>query len=477
MITIKFYDPGSIRAIKRDQSTVYQPRDGGVIPDGGFPSSAGIMPVDASDLDSFLDDYSDTAGFKLTYSDGGEEQTELLYDVSLIERTLDRPAAAPAIRCTPLPPGTDHFSVRVDAIELLSVVEPPPNEFTAGADTPGETATALRRLANAHPDAVDISSILTLLDRKDTDPQRQRDALRALRLVAAGRPEDCTPAIPILESYLGRDTLVAPVDALTVLREIGDTDPAAIAPLTDDVASYLEADTEPARREAIRCVAAIAEDNPGDALDTAPALATVIEDETDGQKHAVYALSRLTTEYPDEVKPHVETLTDVILDDSLSDTARMNATAALGRITEDHPSIAVDIVDDVVALLDDDNHKLRNNAIGLIGEVANLHTDVVEPHVDAIAGLLTVDDAYTRINATAALARVAEDFPGAVDHVTTTFIDLLSDDEPFVRENACWALGYLDAHEAEDALQERAYSDENEDVRTRAQWAVTQLSG
>jgi len=88
----------------------------------------------------------------------------------------------------------------------------------------------------------------------------------------------------------------------------------------------------------------------------------------------------------------------------------LNATAGLGRIVGEYPSIAVEIVDDVATLFDADNPKLRNNAIGLIGDVAIVHTDVVEPYTEEITALLTVEDTYTRINASGALSRVAEDF-------------------------------------------------------------------
>jgi len=67
--------------------------------------------------------------------------------------------------------------------------------------------------------------------------------------------------------------------------------------------------------------------------------------------------SRITREYPEEVKPVAETLGEVTLRDSLSDSVRLNATAGLGRIVGEYPSIAVEIVDDVATLFDADNPK------------------------------------------------------------------------------------------------------------------------
>jgi len=356
------------------------------------------------------------------------------------------------------------------------VVDPPPDLYTAGAATPSERATGLRRLAGVHPEAVRISSLLTLLDREDSDLRRDEKLLRALRRVATERPSDCTPAIPILQTLLARDELLGRADVVATLRAIGDTDPEAIMPVADELIPALSSNIVSVRREATRCVATIAAECPDDAVDAVPALATIIEDEADVLPHAVYALSRIAREYPEAVKPAAETLGTVLLDESLSDTVRLNATAGLGRVVGEYPSVAVDIVDDVATLLDADHHKLRNNAIALIGDVAIIHTDVVEPYADEIALLLTVDDTYTRINASGALSRIAEDFPDAVEHVTPSFVELLSDESPLVRENACWALGHLRAQSAISRLEDRAHDDANDDVRTRASWALARIN-
>ncbi|GAA0529162.1 HEAT repeat domain-containing protein [Halorubrum aquaticum] len=466
-----------VPAVERGQIHPDLPWTDDPVTDGGLPSSAGIMPANASSLSSFLDEYGDALGFEITYMDDGAKRTRLCHDVSMYAVTLERPSVAPALQCTPLAPDSDQFTVPVDAIELLSVVDPPPSLYTGDAETPAEEAIGLRRLASTHPEEVRISSLLSLLDRKDGDLRQDENAVRALRQVATVRPADCTPAIPILQTLLAREDLFAQADVLATLREIGDSDPGAIAPLADELVPYLDSNIIPVQREATRCVATIAAESPDDAVDAVPALATIIEDEGDALPYAVYALSRISREYPEAVKPVAETLGEVILDDSLSDTVRLNATAGLGRIVGEYPSIAVEIVDDVATLLNAENPQLRNNAIALIGDVAIVHTDVVEPYTDEISTLLTVDDTYTRINASGALSRVAEDFPDSVAHVIPTFIELLSDEDPRVRENACWALGYLAAQDATAPLEDRAHGDKNADVRTRASWALDQING
>ena len=441
--------------------------------DGGLPTMAGIMPADPIDLASFIDEYAGAPGYEIDYMDGNTNRSVLCHDISI----GDEPRVDPTLQCTPIDPGAANFNVEFEHIELLSVVEPPPEAFVSDFDSLAEKATAFRRLADVHPEAIDISALLGILDRADGPRSRDEDALKALQRVAAVRPEDCTPAIPILRTLLTLDETPGKVDVLLTLARIGGTEAEAIAPVSDDIMPYLEAEATLARTAAARCLAVIAVENPDDVVEAVSPLAAIVENDTDAEcrKQAVYALSRITGEYPEAVQPHAESLKTVVLDDDVVVDVRLNATAALGRTVSEDPSVGVDMVDELVALFDAEHTKLRNNAIGLIADVATVHTDVVEPYVDDIAPLLETDDAYTRLNASGALSRVAEDFPAAVEPLTPTLIELLNDDDPQARENACWTLGHLSAEDATARLEECAIDDEEPDVRSTASWALTQI--
>jgi len=444
------------------------------VADGGCPASAGIMPADGEHLASFLDEHADAPAFKLTYEDEtGSDRTQLLANVSIRQRTIDRPAAAPTIACVPLQADADSFRLRVDAIERLAVIASSLAARHVDADTPAERATLFRLLAEVHPDEIDVSRLLTLLDRDETGARQ--DALHALRQVAETRPEACTPAIPVLQSLLDSDDLASPAPALATLRAIGEHDAAAIAPLTDDLRTYLHATDETSQREATRCIAEVADADPTDAVEAVPGLATVLTDDVTGQSHAVYALSCLSREFPEALRPVTDELADVVMDPSRTDAERLNATAALGRFVSEHPSAGVDFVDDLVELLDADHHKLRNNVMALLSDVAKLHTDALAPHMETITPLLTVEDTYTRINASAAVSRVAEDFPEVVSPAVPTLRALLDDEDAIVRENACWGLGYLEDETAKPDLERISRTDDSDDVRTRAMWAIAQI--
>ena len=439
--------------------------------DGGLPTKAGIMPADPVDLASFLEKYDGAPGYKLDYQDDGTEQSVLCRSISM----EDDPVNQPALQCTPIAPKEGDFTVTFESLELLSVVEPPPSAYTDTAETLTEKATALKHLAAVHPKSIDISSLLSILDRADGPRSRDEDALKALSRVSNHRPEDCKPAIPILQTLIALDDTPGEEDIVGTLAQIGGADAGAISPLCEDIMPYLDAEASSLQVRAAHCMAAIAEETPEDVVDAVPQLSTLIDNQHSAKRQAVYALTRVAREYPAAVQPHVESLRTVVLNEDAADAVRLSATAALGRIAAEDPSSGVDMVEELVELFDAENAKLRNNAIGVISDVATVHTDVIESYTDDIEPLLDVDDDYTRINASGALSRVAEDFPATVAPLTPTFIELLDDNNSLVRENACWALGHLSAEDATASLEECACCDNDSDVRSRASWALTQL--
>lgn len=179
---------------------------------------------------------------------------------------------------------------------------------------------------------------------------------------------------------------------------------------------------------------------------------------------------------PAAVEPAAPVLANTLADESLDAGTRLGATAALGRVANRNPTVAVDLVDDVAALLESDNPKLRNNATGLLWEISRLHANHVEGHVDRIAGLLSAEDNLTRVNASAVLARVAEDRPELAQSYADQLRELLTDDHHLARKNACWALGHLAGEASRATLERVAIEDDRESVRKRAQCAVREIA-
>jgi hypothetical protein len=441
------------------------------IADGGYPTSAGIMPVDAAHLDSWLKEQTEAAGFEIHYTESSCERTTLCRTISMIRKTMSR-AVEPTVRCLPAAPGEDSFGVGLTDIEEVHVVSPPMDVYLPETDDPVERAGALADLAADNPYAVDISQVLVLLDQTDDAPQA--NALEALRELASTRPKACTPALPILRSILEGDCRT-PKPALAVLECLAEVDAADVAPMADVIASYLTEAEADVRRQAAICITTLTEADPADTVETVPALTKLLEDRT-ASHHAAHSLSLLAEADPEAVTP-APVLADALTDDTLTDGARLGATAALGRVANRDPTVAVGLVDDVAALLEVENPKLRNNAAGLLWEVSRLHADHVEPYVERVAELLSVDDDLTRVNASAILARVAEDRPGVAREYIEHLRRLLTDSHHLARENACWALGHLEDSASREALQAASFEDDHESVRKRAQWAVARIDG
>jgi HEAT repeat protein len=447
--------------------------NGGVsMPDGGYPTSACIVPVDAEDLDSWLREQDSAPGLEIDYIEARAERTALCRDISVIRKTMSR-AVEPVFQCQPATPSEESFTVGITDIEQVRVVNPPTEAYLPETDDQVEQAAALAELAADNPFAVEVSRVLALLGREDDAPQSE--ALAALRQVAAARPMDCTPALPILRSLLEGDC-TAPRDALAVLESVGNVAAADIVPLADVIAVYLSGEDTEVRRQAAGCMARVTAADPDSAIGAVPALASVLEDRV-APSHAAHALSRISESDPAAVKPVVPALADAVTDGSLDTGTRVSATAALGRVANRDPTIALNLVDEVAALLESDHPKLRNNATGLLWEISRLHIDRVGPHLDTIAKLLSADDDLTRVNASAVLARAAEDRPGTASEYVAQVRPLLTDDHHLARANACWVLGYLADEESLDGLRTVAIEDDHEAVRERAQWAVSRIEG
>ncbi|NHN42955.1 HEAT repeat domain-containing protein [Halorubellus sp. JP-L1] len=456
----------------RDLPWVDAPRD--VRTDGGTDAPARIASPDAEVLAQWLDAREDDAQFELASPECESGTTQLLHDVSIRDRSMNRPAAAPAIECVPVAPTMEAFTLRVDDVRSLTVADPPRELYTASARTKREKLRGLRRLATASPEAVPVEEVTVHLDTANTRAAR-RDALVALREAAGVQPVACEVAVPAVRSELALDDPVSARDELLILDRVAEVAPESVAPCLETVVEYLDGEDDAARGRAASVVSHVAEADGRDIVDAVPALVGLVGARGRGLAHAVYALTAVSKVDLDALAPHRETLAGALADDALEPGVRANALSALGRLVGDDPSRGVDLVDDVAGLLDADHDMLRNNALGFLGDVAKHHGDVVEPYVDELARLASADDDVTRVNASGAIARVAEDDPDAAVGKVPVFIDRLTDENPLVRQNACEVLGHAGASFVTPLLETRAREDENPEVRSRAARALDQL--
>ncbi|WP_049894125.1 HEAT repeat domain-containing protein [Salinarchaeum sp. Harcht-Bsk1] len=427
-----------------------------------------------SELTTFLERHPNTPAFEIEY-ETTTPKPALVADIDPIDSTLDRPAAAPAVECSPVDGRRDSFTVRIDEIHTVALADPPAQQYVADAETIAEEARGFRRLSTSDPHEIDVVDLLALLEQAAPGSRGRKRILEALEGIASERPKDCAPAVPVIREILGDDDTTATAAALAVLRPIGEELPEEIAPAFEAVGSYLDAEDPGARYEATRCIVAIGEEYPADIEPAAEELAAIFERGGRSRRYAVWGLRLIAGESPKAVEPFAPSLLTAATNRELSDEIRLNATAALGRVVHESPSVGVDHVDEIATLLDEDAQRLRNNGVALLGDIALIHTDAVRPYVDQLVPLLIVDERYARINASCVVARIAEDYPASVEQLVGEFVELLDDDDPTVRENACWALGHVQADTAASSLQRVAGNDEEADVRTRAMWALSEI--
>lgn len=433
---------------------------------------AEICPGDVDELRSFLETHADAPGYQVWYRRFGDGiPTRVVAEIAFDERTLERPSAAVTLECERLPPTEEPKRIRFDELDRVAVVEPTAEAYEPRGDAPAERVSGFVGLARFAPDRVPVAELVVALE--DDDPAVRETALRALDTLADARPNDCVAALPSL-----RDSLGAPrhaTDALEVLATIADERPRDVAPLAEEIARHLAGDDAEEAALAARCLSAVAGHDAADVADAVPALEALVADRGDGWPYAVHALNRVAAEHPERVRPAVPTLTGIVGDDSASTNVLLNATGALGRVCSEYPEAGLDGLDAVLALLTADDHRVRANAAGVLSDVALGPVGALVPHVDAMTPLLSADDEYILTNATAALSRVAEVEPDAVGHLTDRFVELLASEHELVRVNACWALGYLGAASATDALEDRRLHDDSEQVRDRAAWALVEI--
>lgn len=433
---------------------------------------AGITCRSLEELRSFLDEYDDVPAFAVQYTDDDSHE-RLVADVRVIERSVERPAAAIALACTPLRSSEDEWTVRFDRIDLVAALEAPEGVIPGDAEASPANFGAYLNLARVDPGAIDVGGLVAALQAADHEGREV--GLGPLRSAAHTKPAACTMALPFLRDRLAEGDHETTV--LEIVAAIAEECPGDVAPFVDGVVDHLDSPEQARRAAAAECVSSVAVEAPSDVLDAAPALASLVDDRDESLAAALYALNRIAADHPGEVRPAAGVLADAVGDPSLSDSERLNATATLGRVVGEYPDAGLAAVEDLCNLLEADDHRLAANAAGVLGDLAQVHTGELVPYVDDLAPLLEADDDYTLVNTTAALSRVAATAPEAVEELADRFVDLLDHEHDLVRLNACWALGHVAAQTAREPLDEVRRHDADERVRNRAAWAIAEIEG
>ncbi|MFU8868942.1 HEAT repeat domain-containing protein [Natronococcus sp.] len=332
--------------------------------------------------------------------------------------------------------------------------------------------------------------------------------------------------------------------AMACLEDTLEARPGASAAAVTAFERLLEDDDPHVRRRAALSAGAAIENGAEPFAPLVPTLEPIAADPAEpGRDAAVRALSALALECPDAMTDAVDPLLDACHARIVSDTAshetdrprddgapsavgperdrrtatRVQATAALTRIAAERPGAAVDRVERVAALLEDDHHLVRAGACEVLESLAEWDPAAVEPFVPALVDRLESDtdhpvpwraadalnavgeeypvrvgeelrDALRKLAAfldrrdpgirgigVGLLAYVAQADPEAVEDTVPRVRELLEDDHAPVRANAALTLGLADREEAVDALESLAADDPDGAVRDAAARALERI--
>lgn len=336
-------------------------------------------------------------------------------------------------------------------------------------------ATELRHLALTDPMDVDPEALAEILSNPLAPPAAHGAAIVALLNVARVRDDLGASYVADLGRLLGRPSLETAL-VLRCLRQLAMNDAKAVLELRNDIVDHVSTKTSDVTQAATGCCVELVATAPGEFVDLVPTLSTLLDTENDQiRTNAVYVLSGVAHEYPEEVKPVVPQLIDGLTD--RDHAYQTNALSTLGAVVSAYPAIGTSATETLAEIAGSDAQtKVRANAVGLLGDIATEYPTALRDHVSVLVGCLHTDDEYLSGNAAAALLHIAVDDSEATEEAIPALVELLDDPSPVVRRNACKALGHLEATVALTQLQLMADDDPDEEVRSVAAWATTRVT-
>ncbi len=268
-------------------------------------------------------------------------------------------------------------------------------------------------------DADEIRAALTSSNRL----VRQRGARICVRL-ATEDPSHVLPHLDCLGAMLDDDSIVAAQQAATALIPVAREYPGELEGLLGGVISFADTDLGGDRSRAAKILADVVVERPDICAPHTAELLQVVRDakstlESDAASMASDDVTRET------IRRHEETESQARF------VSRVSLAHVVVAIAEEHPEAVAPCLDDLVALLDDDD------------------SSIVAAALDA-------------------LAEVAEFDPAAVSDHVSPVIDRLDHPADGIRARAIRTLGFTGNPDAVPALRSVAERDEDEDVRALA---------
>lgn len=290
--------------------------------------------------------------------------------------------------------------------------------------------------------------------------------------IAKDHPGRFAPHAEIFATLLREGNTSIREDVALILKYIAEDDGIDETSIHTLLIDNLTESNDDIQRYCVIALAAVAKENNKAFVEAVPAVAPLLESQwTSVRKAALTVLREVSRTHPEEIRPAVPQLVDLIESEELT----VETTSVLGRIAKPYPAVAAPLIDTFKEWLDIDDTRQKNNALASLVDLANTHPDEIIDRAETFIDLLDAEDEYVQRNAVTMVSRLSNTHPERFTDAIPTLREYLDYEHPQTQANACWALGRLNAVSAQDDLEELRDESEPDTVRAGAIAALTKL--
>ncbi|MFC7074693.1 HEAT repeat domain-containing protein [Halovenus rubra] len=312
---------------------------------------------------------------------------------------------------------------------------------------------------------------------REGSEHEQHTAWWALERIARENPDRVHDVLPLVEQQLdsitGEEVSQIERRAAELVEHVADTMPERVLPVVPALTTALGARGRFTRLAACNALAAVGKEDVAPILDAVPSLAPLLDDQFDDVRRAALTVLRLISEpYPDEIRPVVPALIELVE----SDDCPVEALVILGMVADEYPTAVESAIETCLEKISAEDTRLQNNALAVLSELANEYPDELIAASESYIALLESDDRRVRYNAVSIIARLATTHPDSFVDSEQELVECLQAEYPPTRANACWAVGRLGFDVAEPRLEYLQQTDPDNSVQAGAIAALTLLS-
>lgn len=415
-----------------------------------------------------------------------DDESNPMRRAELIKRARESPTTVSVGDVLTLLPKSDSKNHNAAISAVAAVIKAHPDDadravsrlrsFLTASDSTlrSAAATAVGYVASQRPELVS-TAVPELVERlDDPEPLPRINATQALSELAPHRPKAVATGRSSLGSLLDSDFPNVRIHSARCLAAIAREEPSEVTPLVSDLVACA---TDTA------AITPLESGGPNGTDDGDPAqLPVVTERATAAREQAVLvqtlaakALTSVARQRPEAVPFDRRYLGILSADAPLP--VRRGAVAALEAVAGTNPEQARPAIEPLADLLIEDRDEiLQGRAAMALAYLADSYftetTAAVRPGASTLRSLLTADDLEVLSGVVGLLTYFAERYPDDIADATPALQSLLTSDVPSIRARAAFTLGFVGNTPEHDALRDVRETDPTEEVREAAVAAI-----